>query len=401
MSKTLSYEDNITDNSNTLYTDVIMKVYPQDEWDTMLTNTKFLRIHILAMIKNFIDSEKTICIKEFSDKPAMIYDDPTKFNFGVHEISTDQIIIKDAFSLSKVNTQNSLINPKYSLVLEALNSYNVTTKNWDNYLDDIFLYYVADNLYNSRVQKIMIEDTIDILKRWEDISDLKTKDMIRAYNASHNISKYDHTTFWQEPLDLISKKYWEKFSFVLTINDYDIYNEENSKYLDIIAEKYFNKGYFDEIVIKMNYFYWHDDFKKIIDWTSKNLKSALVSYRFNTIFSNNEKNRYFDDNEAGLYGDIQRKNNVIEELEMFESRLPIFLNQILTNPQTYGFELEGGYFGQEGDISDISLDSIEFEKYKEIFCKISSLSPFAQTNDSFVKIFRDPLKKIFVCMKRD
>ena len=151
----------------------------------------------------------------------------------------------------------------------------------------------------------------------------------------------------------------------------------------------------------MNYFYWYDDFKKIIDWTSKNLKSALVSYRFNTIFSNNEKNRYFDDNEAGLYGDIQRKNNVIEELEMFESRLPIFLNQILTNPQTYGFELEGGYFGQEGDISDISLDSIEFEKYKEIFCKISSLSPFAQTNDSFVKIFRDPLKKIFVCMKRD
>ena len=350
MSKTLSYEDNITDNSNTLYSDVIMNVYPQDEWDTILTNTKFLRIHILTMIKNFIDSEKTICIKEFSDKPAMIYDDPTKFNFGVHEISTDHIIIKDAFSLSKVNTQNSLINPKYSLVLEALNSYNVTTENWDKYLDDIFLYYVADNLYNSRVQKIMIEDTIDILKRWEDHSDLKTKDMIRTYNANHNITKYDHTTFWQEPLNLISKKYWEKFSFVLTINDYEIYNEDNSKYLDVIAEKYFNNGYFDEIVIKMNYFYWHDDFKKIIDWTSKNLKSALVSYRFNTIFSNNEKNRYFDDNEAGLYGDIQRKNTVIEELEMFKSRLPIFLNQILTNPQTYGFELEGGYFGQEGDI---------------------------------------------------
>ena len=125
-------------------------------------------------------------------------------------------------------------------MLEALNSYNVTTKNWDKYLDDIFLYYVADNLYNSRVQKIMIEDTIDILKRWEDHSDLKTKDMIRAYNANHNITKYDHTTFWQEPLNLISKKYWEKFSFVLTINDYDIYNEDNSKYLDVIAEKYFN-----------------------------------------------------------------------------------------------------------------------------------------------------------------
>jgi hypothetical protein len=30
-------------------------------------------------------------------------------------------------------------------------------------------------------------------------------------------------------------------------------------------EKYFNNGYFDEIVIKMNYFYWHDDFKKIIE----------------------------------------------------------------------------------------------------------------------------------------
>lgn len=400
MPKTLYYVDTI-DNTDTLYEDVITQIYPEDEWDTMLTNTKFLRITILRLIKDFIDHEGTIFIKEFSDKPVMIYDDPEKFDFGIDEIETDLVIVKQAFNLATVNAENAKIPEKYALVLEALDTNNVFKQTWDDYLDDLFLYYSGEDVYSPRVQKILIEDAVQVLEKWENIEDTVMKEMIKAYNYNYGINQYDRFTFWQEPLDIISKKYWEKFSFVLTINDYDLYDETKAKYLDVIADKYFNKGYFDEIVIKMNYFYWHDDFQKIVDWSAANLRSTLVSYRFKTVFSNDTQNRYFDDEEAALYGDIQRKNSVQEELDMFEYRMPVFLEKILTNPQTYGFELEGGYFGKEGDIPDLTLDSDEFERYKDIVCKILTLSPFANPNDNFVKVFRDPQKRVFICVKRD
>ena len=241
-------------------------------------------------------------------------------------------------------------------------------------------------------------DDDKVLKKMDDNV---SKDMIKEYNKTHDISKYKKETFWQEPLDLITAKYWEKFSFVLTLNDYDLYDETNESFLNVISEKYFNNGYFDEVVIKMNYFYWHDNFQKIIDWSEKNLKSTLVSYRFDTVFSNETKNRYFDDEEASLYGDVQRKNTILEELQMFDERLPIFLDKILTNPQTYGFELDGGYFGQEGDVPDMGLHSDMFEEYKLIICKTLALSPFAKTHDNFIKIFREPNKQVFICIKNE
>ena len=284
--------------------------------------------------------------------------------------------------------------------MEALNPKAVSKLKWDDYLNDLYLHYSGDGIRNPRVQKIVFENTIQNLKKWEDTSDQVTKDMIKGYNQSMGISTYNYKTFWQEPLALISKKFWEKFSFVLTINDYELYDESNQKYLDVIADKYFNNGYFDEIVIKMNYFYWHDNYQKIIDWTNQNLKSTLVSYRFKTLFSNDTQNRYFDDAEAALYGDVQRKNTVEEELFMFDDRLPVFLNQILKNPQTYGFELEGGYFGKEGYVPNLTLDSGSFDNYKHIMCRSLEISPFAQRNDYFQMVFRDPKKKVFICMKR-
>ena len=132
------------------------------------------------------------------------------------------------------------------------------------------------------------------------------------------------------------------------------------------------------------------------------LSTNSVSQKHNAVayISNDTKNRYFDEQEAALYGDVQRQNTIEEELEMFETRLPLFLNKILTNPQTYGFELVGGYFGKDGDIPDLTLDSEQFEAYKDIVCKILTLSPFANSNDNFVKIFRDPDKRVFICVKR-
>jgi len=284
MGDTVQLVDNI-DNTNTLYEDVLIPMYGDDA-GIMLTNTKFLRINILKAIKDFVEHEKTIYIKEFSNTPIMIYATSDEYNYeSATELTTDLVIIPNALSLATINDTINNMPVKFPLVLEALNTTAFTKEIWDDYLDEIYLNY-SDS--NPEVHKIIINDGVALLQRWSDIEDTEQKDMIKAYNAEFDIS-YDTDTFWQEPLDLISKHYWEKFSFSLMINDYEIYDESVSIYLDTIAEKYFNNGYFDEIVIKINYFYWYDNFQAIVDWAEQNLKSALVSYRFDTVFSNEKK----------------------------------------------------------------------------------------------------------------
>lgn len=408
MARTLFYIDaNNIDNTNTLFEDVIQVKYPQDQWGVMLTGSKYLRNSILKMIKEYVDIDKVVYIKEFSDAPAMIYDDVTKFEFGIPEISTDLIVVRKGFTMPIINAEIAKIPQKYALAIEALDTNNISTETWDKLLDDIFFYYVGENNYTSRVRKIVVEDVIGALKRWSDIYNTRSKSMLKAYNSNNGITKYVSTTFWQEPLAIISQKYWEKFSFVLTINDYELYDPANQQFLDVIAEKYFNNGYFDEVVIKLNYFYWFDDFQKIVDWSEKNLKSALVSYRFDTLFSNDTKNRYYNDEEAAKYGDVQRKNTFDEELEMFDKRLPVLMNQIIKNPQTYGFELEGGYFGKEGFMTDF-YDSVEnFTTFRELMCKLIDISPFARSGDNFrgdnshiTYVGEDNKKTVYFCMKK-
>ncbi len=280
MGDTVQLVDNV-DNTNTLYEDVLIPMYGDDA-GIMLTNTKFLRINILKAIKDFVEHEKTIYIKEFSNTPIMIYATSDEYNYeSATELTTDLVIIPNALSLATINDTINNMPVKFPLVLEALNTTAFTKEIWDDYLDEIYLNY-SDS--NPEVHKIIINDGVALLQRWSDIEDTEQKDMIKAYNAEFDIS-YDTDTFWQEPLDLISKHYWEKFSFSLMINDYEIYDDSVSEYLDIIAEKYFNNGYFDEIVIKINYFYWYDNFQKIVDWSEQNLKSALVSINTFTLIS--------------------------------------------------------------------------------------------------------------------
>jgi len=390
MGNVIQIIDNI-DNSNTLYEDVLINLYGDDA-GFILMNTKILRTSILKIIKDFIDKEKTICIKEFSTAPIMTYVVSDEYN---QELRTDLVIIPEAYNLSVINDVVNNMNTKVPLVLEALHPKQVAKESWDDYLDEIALFYLDADV---EVHKIVIEDVVKLLSNWDDSDNQEQKEMIKTYIVEHNIG-YNSSTYWQEPLYLIAKKYWDKFSFVLTINDYEIYDDSVSKYLDVIAEKYFDNGYFDEIVIKMNYFYWYDDFQKIIDWTERNLRSALVSYRFDTIFSNTSKNRYFNEVEASKYNDTLRQNTIQEELEMFETRLPVLLEKILTNPQTYGFELQGGYFGAEGFIPNLDLGSDEFEEYKQMICKILNMSPFSSKNDVIARVFRDPEKRMFFCVK--
>jgi len=387
------------DNTGTLYEQILTEMYPEEPIrNKMLLNTLFLRTSILKAIKVFIDQEYAIEIKEFSDAPAMIYDDPTKYGFAVPEIGTDVIMIKEAFDLTKIREADARYASKYGFSLEALNPNMVTVDTWEKYLDKIYVEFVEGQGNNPRVQKIMFENLVKILRGWGDLSTATAKDMVKDYNNAHGIA-YNPQTFWQEPLTFITKNYWEKFSFVGTINDYDIYNEHNAEVLDVIADRYYNNGFFDEIVVKLNYFYWHDDFEKITDWTSRILGSPMVSYRFQTLFSNDVKNRYFDDEEAAKYGDIQRKNTVDEEIRMFDERLPVFLNKILKNPQTLGFELDGGYFGTEGNIPVMELGDDNFQLFTERMCKVLHMSPFAQLHDYFRVYFNQPKRLVYVCAK--
>ncbi len=383
------------DNTGTLYEEVLLDEYGE-EADVMLVNTKFIRAYILKTIKEFVEHEDVACVKEFSTEPTMIYATDPNYNYeGIEKLTTDMVIVPNA--TKRITIQNILDTQEvaYPLVVEALNKIDISALSWDSHIDDLLDVYNKDE-----VRKVIIEDVVALLTSWNDTTAI-TKDMIKEYNANYDIS-FNSETYYQEPLDLISKKYWEKLSFILTINDYDIYNED-STYLDIIADKYFNNGYFDEIVIKINYFYWHDNFEKIVTWSQENLKSALVSYRFDTIFSNNNKNRYYDEAEALKYNDELRPNTIEEEIEMFEVRLPIFLDAILVNPQTFGFELNGGYFGNEGFIPGVSPGNEAFDIYKDITCKTLAANPFAQHNDNISRVFADADsgRQIFFCMKID
>ena len=381
------------DNTNTLYEDILIPKYNTNA-DEMLVNTKFLRSNILKMIKDFVESEDIMCIKEFSTAPTMVYATDPSFNYeGSEKITTDLVIVPNAFSRIKV--QDALDNRQvpYPLVVEALSRTNISSLQWDSYLEDLIDVYSTDE-----VRKVIIEDVVALLKLWDDTS-ADTKDMIKDYNATFDVS-FNVDTYYQEPLYLVSKKYWEDLSFILTINDYDIYDTD-TKYLDIISEKYFNNGYFDEVVIVINYFYWYDDFAKIVEWSKVNLKSALVSYRFNTIFSNTEKNRYYSEEEAIKYGDTLRQNTVEEELEMFETRLPILLEKVLTNPQTFGFELKDGYFGKEGDAINIEHGTDAYNNYEEIMCKTIEMNPFVKSNDSIVRVFNNNgERQLMYCIKK-
>jgi hypothetical protein len=346
------------------------------------------------MIKEFVELEDVVCVKEFSSDPTMVYATDISYNYeGIERITTDLVIVNNALLKSDIQLVLNEQITSYPLVVEALSTTEITTETWDYYLDDLILSFP-----DSIVQKVIVEDVVSLLKIWSDI-EAPTKELIKDYNAENNIS-FNSNTFFEEPLSIISKKYWKKLSFVMTINDYDIYAEDTT-YIDIISEKYFNNGYFDEIVIKINYFYWHDNFEKIVKWSKENLHSALVSYRFDTIFSNSIKNRYFNEVEASKYNDVLRHNTIEEELLMFEERLPIFLNAILENPQTFGFELVGGYFGNEGFITNVFPENDDYSLYKDITCKTLAANPFASFNDNTVRIFDtdDQGKQYFFCMK--
>jgi len=380
-------------NIGTLYEEVLKPLYGDDA-DRILSNTILIRSFFLNIIKKFVDSENMINIREFSTDPIMYYLTSGEYNYDIiKDYITDSIVIPNTTDLSMLNNQINNLEYKLPLVVEALSYNNVTEELWDQYLDDIFLYYADDA--NNPVHKIIIEDVISVFKLWNDTSNTNQKEMLKAYNANNNIS-YDTNTFWFEPFNSISSKYWEKFSFALTINDYDIYDSNNDTYLDIIANEYFTNGYFDEIIIKINYYYWFDNFQKITDWVEKNLKSALVSYRFNTIFS--ISNRYATTEEAEKYNDIVRLNTEDEELTMYKERLPILLDTILKNPQTYGFELIGGYFGKEGYSNNAVDQSIYDNEFKDYLCDIANSSPFSSLNDMYVRVFNDPNKKIFICI---
>lgn len=321
-----------------IFNDVLKPQFGDNSIEVLL-NTIELRAYLITFIKNFVASEQAITIKENLKKPLMDFD-TSKNEFA--EFKTDIAFCDKIYSLQDLNELISGHNFDFSIEVEALDTDNVSQESWDTYLDNIVLYYTGD--VENKVEKIFIPDILNLFRTWSDTTNTDQKAMLKAYNASNNI-EYNTDTFWFEPIKHISAKYWKKLSFTTSINDYEIYSMTDDKFMKSLEEVCFSDGFFDEIIININYLYWGDDFKKLIDWTKNNLKSSLVTLNFKTILSE-PSDRYFSEEEANFFNDTMRKNTMEEELEMYRTRLPILLNTFLTNPQSYGVKFEEGYFDQ-------------------------------------------------------
>jgi len=403
MSKSLYFVDmENVDNSNTLYANVIVKKYPPDLWAKTLNNTKILRNLLIHTIKLFVDKNFDAIIKEFSSEPPSAYDFSSSEIVGLREISTDFLIIKNALTLDLIDSSIKNISEKYLFAVEALNYENISLQSWDTYLNSLAFFYGEINGMSStspRISKIYIDNIITILKKWNDSKNSKFKLSVEKYILDKKIIS-ENTPAWGIPFASISDSHWEHFSFTLSINDFEIYDDTNKIYLDYIAKQLFLNGFFEEIVIIINHFFWGDNFLKLFKWLNDNMSGVLVSFRFKTISSIN-KNIFLQQNLNKYNQNLFMAGNQ-EEIATIESRLPNFLNQILDGSfNTYGFEFDGGYFGNEGYLPMLDLNTAQFEEYKSIIKKTLNTNPFGTINDDFTILFNSPTESKFICLKGD
>lgn len=399
MSKSLySVDMKNLNNKNTLYEDIIKPNVAPDLCSKTLNNTKILRNLILSMIKDFIKEFKTVKIKEFSNRPPMIYDYSANINDILSELTTDNIIVNNAFTQDIIEHCNKNFDEKYVFSVEALDMNNVSVARWDSYLNELFFYYgnLGQESIHSRVSQIIIENTITSLKKWR-MNEGIFKPMVETYLHDKQVFKNDFS-YWESPLIEISKSHWEKFSFAIVIQDYEIYSYlENKFFLDYISDKLIKFGMIEEIIVQINHFFWKDDLQTIFNWLEKNTHIS-ISFRIMTV-SNIDKNTYLRNNKNVFDTSLIISDNV-EELEFMSKKLPLFLyNIIQKNIFVCGFELKGGYFGREGHIPNMLLGSEEFDKYKDIIKKILNTSPFGTINDDFSILFDKPIDTKFICLR--
>lgn len=385
--------DNVN-NTGTLFDNILSKSYPPNLVNRVLLNTLLIRNQLLNLAKKIIEKHETIQIKEFYDVPPMIYDDAEKFHACINELSTDSLIVKSCFNMKTLRDADNKVSKKYSLVIEALDFENITSEKWNAFLDEIHTIFYDENAPSQRVSTITIENIIPSLKKISDSTQPKYKAMVEAYLKSISVI-VDPKFYWIQPLTQTTIRYWEKFSFSIVLNDRDIYEESNKIYLDTIIHRLFNNGFVDELVIVMNHVMWFDNYQKILDFL-KMIDYCKISFRFQTIIPNNDKYRYANEYQAKLHKDYQRKNTIEEEMLMYEQKIPIFMEKIISDERINGIELEGGYFGKEGFIPNLKYDSKEFNDFKKVFSKILKTSPFTKPNDTIEISFNKPKKIKYV-----
>lgn len=381
----------ITDNTNTLFSNVLEPSFGSDT-EQILINTRIARSYILSAIKQFIDSEKQCNIREWYGVPNMDYTTYAGFNYSIKELKTDEFIVPFEQNIAAMCAKMRFA--KLPVSIDPFDFSEISQSNFDERLATCF------NTTDTNIIKIFINDAVSKLSNLKN-GDSATQEQIANYLLSKNIelSGFNTEELWSLPLKLLAEENWMRSAFALVINDYEIYDSATSDFVLELGEKFYDNGYFDEVIIKINYLYWFDDFKKITQFVKEHFHSTLVSFRLDTIMPISS-NRYYSESVAMLYGDTMRQNTEEEELLMYQTRYNVLISEILKNNQSYGFELSGGYFGKEGEPPSVFSDDITYSRFRELTCELLEANCFVNPGEGVMKKFDNASKKLFVCLKK-
>jgi len=363
----------------TLLDDIIKPRY-NDEMKSgeILLSTLVLRSELIK-ITSRIGTDKPIIIREFDNNPLS----------SLKTIKSSEVIINQGFSLEKI-TKNIYSLP---LMVEALDFNNVSSASWDDYIET--LYNFSNNSDSNKIETLVIND---VFKTFDEIrNDNILKEKIKRYNSEKNIV-FDSSKFWYQSTQYIIEKYWEKFSFAITINDYDIYYGDKTIKLSI-EEELLNNGFLNEIIIKINYLSWVDNFKTLFDWISS-LNDVLVSFRFETIFDNKNRLKYYEQ-EADKHNLKNDYNSIEEEANLIINKVPILKDLIVSNDYSYALDFIGGYFGNEGFIKTEFEEKDDFELYKNLACKFMNSVSYDLGHINFTLNTINGKESYVCCTKKD
>ena len=270
----------------------------------------------------FIKKRHYLYIKEF------YYNEKNNY-FNNQKVLTDyKDILPKSIITNISNLTNTQYNIKHSLELGFDNNFN--KDNLDLNIDE--------QVKNFNGNNIIFSDIINIFKKWKNYNNELINDKLKLYLDKHD-KEYNIHDFWYFPFIKLQKDNWKYKLLSLVINDYDLIEESNNKFKQLIIDKFFNNGYINELVIDLNYFFW-DNFDFINDFI-KQTNTMVLSFRINLIPS--ERNKFYKQNIKMTKDDFYKINDQLKKL--------ILENKSIFN----GLEIKNGYIGYYDEYSSLDL----------------------------------------------
>jgi len=328
--------------------------------DTYLKLTKICRSYLLSNIIPL----KDIAIREFSDYPIMKDND---------KIKTSEIIIRCEYGNKTIDEILSIIEefPNKKIILE--NPFfikNISQQNWDDKIDQL----------KDKITKIQFSNLNLYFNAWqndENIQNLRT--YIDYCYPNNSISDID---LWKYPFKHIIEKYWEDFTIGFVLEDYEMFGYE-FEYIYYLNGLYMN-SYTDSLVINLNYKWNEKKLESLMD-SINDFDNPLFSLRLRTIPL--EKNLYYNEDEANLDNDENRIMGEEDSKLFFNTYLKTVIDNVYTNSQFCGIELDDGYFGNEGYIlPECPINNLSFNDYIEYISSIIEIDPMLEKNDMIERI---------------